>query len=122
MWDAGVDGEEFSEQRPTTNDQRLTERRQFHQIVLRYRLQRFAGFAPGSQAADNDERVESFFPQQMRHPGAGCFARSSTVKINVLIFRKNLDFVFQVIGLDADGILDSRRTSVVIAMAADIDD
>src|SRR5580704_15221721 len=63
---------------------RLAKRRQLHQIVLRHGFQWFAGLAPGSQAADDHERVESFFPQQVRHPGAGRFARSSTVKINVL--------------------------------------
>jgi len=86
----------------------LTERRQFHQIVLRYRLQRFAGLAPGRQSADNDERVESFFPQQVRHPGAGCFARSSTVKINVFVLGKVLDLFLKIAGFDADRVFDPR--------------
>ena len=75
---------------------------QLHQVVLRNRFDRFPGLAPGGQSTDNYERVESFFPQQMRHPGAGRFARSSTVKINVLVLGKVLDFLLQVVRLDAN--------------------
>src|ERR1035438_6394760 len=100
----------------TTNDRRLTttdgsiKRRQLHQIVLRNRLDRLAGLAPGSQSADNHERVESFFPQQVRHPGAGRFARSSTVKIDIFVLGKALDLFVEIIGFDPDGVLDPRRS------------
>src|ERR1035438_6937915 len=112
----------------TTNDRRLTttdgsiKRRQLYQIVLRNRLDRLAGLAPGSQSADNHERVESFFPQQVRHPGAGRFARSSTVKINVLVLGKVLDLFLKIVGLDADRSLDPGSPRVIVAVAADVDD
>ena len=107
---------------PTTNGQRLIKRWQLYQIVLRNRLHRFAGFAPGSQSADNHERVESFFPQQVRHPGAGRFARSSAVEINVLVLGKVLDLFLKIVGLDADRALDPRSSRIVVAVAADVDD
>src|SRR5580693_9293836 len=101
---------------------RLVKRRKFHQIVLRDRFQRFAGLAPGSESADNHERVESFFPQQMRHPGAGRFARSSTVKVNVLVFGKVLDLFLKIVGFDADRAFNSSSPGVVVAVAAHVDD
>src|ERR1700678_1504846 len=96
--------------------QRLAKCRQFYQIVLRNRLQRFAGFAPGCQSADDHERVESFFPQQVRHTGAGGLACSSTVKINVFVFGKVLDLFIKIVGFDADGAFDPGRPSVVVAV------
>src|SRR5437868_2024895 len=81
---------------------RLRKRRKFHQIVLRHRLQRLSHLPPGRQPSDDHERVESFFPQQMRHPGAGRFARSSTVQINVLILGKILDLLFKIVWLNPD--------------------
>jgi hypothetical protein len=89
---------------------RLAKRRQLHQIVLRHGFQWFAGLAPGSQAADDHERVESFFPQQVRHPGAGRFARSSTVKINVLVLGEVLDLFLKIVGLDADRAFNPGRS------------
>ncbi len=81
---------------------RLTKRRQLHQIVLRNRLHRLPGLAPGSQSADNHERAESLFPQHVRHPGAGRFARSSAVQINIFVLGKVLEFLLKIVGLDAD--------------------
>ncbi len=102
--------------------QGLAERRQLHQIILRDRFNWLAGFAPGSKASDNHERVEAFFPKQVRHPGASRFARSSTVEINVFVFGKIFDLLFEVVWLDADGILDAGSAGVVVTMAANIDD
>jgi len=65
---------------------RLAKRRQLHQIIMRHWLERVPGFPPCREPADYDKRVKSSFPQQVRHPGAGRFAHSSTVEINVLIF------------------------------------
>lgn len=78
----------------------LVEGWQLYQIVFGYRFDGFAGFAPRRQAADDHECVEAFFPQQMRHTGAGGLARSSTVEINVLVFGEILDFIFQIIRFD----------------------
>jgi hypothetical protein len=41
----------------------LAERRELYEVILRNRFQRFSGFAPGGEAADDHERVESSFPQ-----------------------------------------------------------
>jgi hypothetical protein len=41
----------------------LVKRRQLYQIILGHRLERLPGFAPGGDSANDDERVESFFPQ-----------------------------------------------------------
>src|ERR1700722_1357802 len=85
----------------------LTKRRQFHQIILRHRLERFPGPAPGRESADDHERVESFCPQHVRHPGAGRFACSSTVETDVLVLRQVFDLFLKSIGLDANRVLDS---------------
>ncbi len=61
-----------------------------------------AGLAPCRQTADNHKRVETFLLQQMRHPGAGRFARSSTVKVNVLVLGQILDLLLEIVRLDAD--------------------
>src|SRR5919197_247636 len=60
----------------------LRKRRQLHQILPRHRFNRLPGLAPRRQTTHDNERIESFFPQQMRHPGAGRFARPSPVEIN----------------------------------------
>ena len=95
---------------------------QFHQIILGDGFERLPGLAPGGEPADDHERVEPFFPQQMRHPGAGRFACSSTVEVNVFIFRKSLDLFFEIVGFDADRTFDALRSDVVVAVAAHVDD
>ena len=120
MCSFAIDGILQAELRKTTTA--LAERRQFHQIVLRNRLQRFAGFAPGRQSADYHERVESFFPQQVRHTGAGGLACSSAVKINVFVLGESLDLFLKIIRLNADRAFNPRRARVVIAVTADVDD
>jgi len=91
-----------------------------HQIVARHDFHRFAGLAPRRQTADDYERVESFFPQHMRHTGAGGFAQSSTVKIDIFILRQPLDFFVEVVWLNANGSLHAGRTGIVVAVAANI--
>ena len=63
----------------------LRERRQLYEVTRGYRLERLACLLPGSHPAHDNERVESLFPELQRHPGAGRFACSSTVDINVFI-------------------------------------
>ena len=104
-------------QRPSRG---LVESGQLDEIVLGNRLQVSPRLAPGSESADDHERAKSFFPQQMRHPGAGCFAHSSTVEVKVFVLREVLDFLLQVIGLDADGANDSLGSRVVITVAANV--
>jgi hypothetical protein len=100
---------------------RTAERWEMHQIGLRDRLRGFPGLAPCCQAAHDDKRVESLLAEQMRHTGAGGFALSSTVEVNVFVLWEGLDFVGKVIGLDANGALDSRGAGIVVAMAAHVD-
>src|SRR5882672_1531218 len=67
------------------SDHYLTERRQLHEIGWGDGLDGLSRLTPCGQAADQDERVESFFPQHVRHPGAGRFAYSSAVEIHVFV-------------------------------------
>src|SRR5712671_4057148 len=78
------------------------ERWQLHKVIQGNRLRRLSGFAPGSQSADDHERVEAFFPQQVRHPGAGRFARSSTVQIYIFVLGQALDLFLKIVGFDSD--------------------
>jgi hypothetical protein len=41
----------------------LAKRRQPYQVVLGDGLQGLSGLAPGGETADDDERIEAFFPQ-----------------------------------------------------------
>jgi hypothetical protein len=45
-----------------------------NQIILGDGLYFVAGLSPSRQSTDDYKRVESLFPQQMRHPGACAFA------------------------------------------------
>lgn len=56
-----------------------------NQVIVRHGFNWLAGFAPCAQAANNYERIEALFPQQVRHPGARNFAYSSTVDVNVFV-------------------------------------
>jgi hypothetical protein len=69
---------------------------------MRDALYGISGFAPGSQASDDHENFESQLLQLLRHTGAGGFALSSTVEINLLILGEILDFFNQVVGFEAD--------------------
>src|SRR5215471_15377732 len=101
---------------------RLTECWQLHQIILRDRLKVAAGFAPGSQTANDDECLESLVPQYVRHPGARGFARSSTVEVNILVLWEVLNLLLKVIGLDPNRSPDPLGANVVIPVAANVDD
>ncbi len=100
----------------------LTECGQLDQVVFRDYFHRLASLTPSRQSADDYERVEAFFPQQVRHPGAGRFARSSAIQINIFVAGKVLDFFLKIVGLNANGVLDARSAGIIIAVAADIDD
>ena len=56
----------------------------------------------------------------MRHPGAGPFALSSTVDIDVLSLRQQLDFLVQIIWFDANRSPDPRGAGIVVAMASHV--
>ncbi len=99
----------------------LVECRQLHQVVVGHRLKRFSGFPPGRKSADDDKRVEAFFPQLQRHPGAGRFALSSTVQIDIFAGRKVFQFLGKIVGFETNRTFDSLRFGIVVAMAADVD-
>src|SRR6266853_3509252 len=58
----------------------------------------------------------------VRHPGAGRFACSSAVEIDILFPGKILDLLLQVVGLDANRALDPLGAGIVVPVAANIDD
>jgi hypothetical protein len=57
-----------------------------------------------------------------RHTGAGGFACSSAVEINLSILGEVLDFFDEIIGFDADGSGNALRVGVIVAVAADVGD
>ena len=79
------------------------------------------GFFPRRDSTYDDERVESLISQLQRHPGAGRFAGSSAVKINVLIFGDGLELFREIIGLDAHGSADTFGVGIVVAVTTDIE-
>jgi hypothetical protein len=98
------------------------EHREFDQIVVRHGFERMSRLTPSLQTAGDDERLESLFLQEMRHPGAGRFARSSTVEINLLILGQVLDLFQQVVGFEPDGPRNALRVCVVVAVAPHVCD
>lgn len=100
---------------------RATESREVHEVGLRDGLNRFTGLTPSCEATNDDKRVESLLAQQMRHTGAGGFALSSTVEVDVFILRKIFDLVGEVVGLEANRAWDSGGAGVVVAVAAHVD-
>ena len=99
---------------------RAAEGGKVHEIGLRDRLDGLTGLAPGGQTTHDDKRVETLLAQQMRHTGAGGFALSSAVEVDVFVFRKSFDFVGEVIGLEANRALDPRGAGVVVTVTAHI--
>ena len=100
----------------------LAESWQLDQVVVGNSLHRVSGLAPGAQAAGDDEDFESELLQLARHPGAGGFAQSSTVEINLSLLGQVLDFFNQVVGFNADRSGNALGVGIVVAVAADIGD
>jgi hypothetical protein len=96
--------------------------RKLDYVLVRHGFERMSSLAPCAQTAGDDERLESLLLQEVRHPGAGRFARSSTVEINLSILGQVLEFFLKVVGFDADGSCNALRVGIVVAMAADIGD
>src|ERR1035437_3212997 len=57
----------------------------------------------------------------MRHPGAGRFAQSGAVQVDVFVMGEALDLLLQVVGFDANGPLDACGAGVVVPMTANVD-
>ena len=92
-----------------------------HKISRGHRLHGVAGLTPRGQASNDHERVESLFPQQVRHTGAGGFALSSTVEIDVFVLGERFDLIRKVIRLDSNRASDASSAWVVVAVAAHVD-
>ena len=80
----------------------LSKRGQLHKIIAGYGFSGMTSFSPSRESAHQHKGIESFFPQQVRHPGAGRFAHSSTVNVDIFIFGKVLDFFGQIVRFEAD--------------------
>jgi hypothetical protein len=80
----------------------LTEGGQLHQVVGWHGFYRLASFAPGAQPSLNHERPKARLPEYQRHTGAGGFARSSAIDIDVLVLGKGIEFCLQPIGFYAN--------------------
>ncbi len=72
------------------------------QVVVGDRLERFPRLTPGRKATHNNECIEPFFPQQVRHTGAGSFPCSSAIDVNILVPGESFQFFGQVIRLDTN--------------------
>jgi hypothetical protein len=98
----------------------LAEGWQLQQIIFWDLLNRLSGFAPSRESSGDDKGAKALFSQKPRHTGAGGFARSSTVKINVLVVREVVQFFSQLIRLDANGARNPLSAGIVISMAAHV--
>jgi hypothetical protein len=98
----------------------LGKSRQLYQIVLGHRFHWLPGCPPCPQPADDHVRIEPMFSEQVRHPGACAFARSSTVQIYLPILRKVLNLLLEIVRFNPDRPLDALGISVVVAVTADI--
>jgi len=95
---------------------------QLYEVTRGHRLQRLPCFLPRRYPPNDDERIEALFSQLQRHPGAGGFAGSSTVEVDVLVFGNGLEFLGKIVGFDADGSLDAFRPGIIVAVTADVED
>jgi len=91
------------------------------EIAFRHCFNGVACLAPGCQATDNHEGVETLFSEEVRHTGARCFAQSSAVEVDVFVFRKLSNFDRQIVGLNSNRPPDPRSAGVVISVTADVD-
>jgi hypothetical protein len=98
------------------------EGREMYQIALRNHFHWLTRFPPGGQTTGNNKSVESLLPQEIRHTGAGSFALSSTVKIDVLVLGKPHDFPREVIWLDSNRSPDPSSAGIIVTMAAYVDE
>ena len=91
-------------------------------VVVRHGFERMSCLAPCPQTTGDDKRLETLFVQEMRHPGASRFTRSSTVEINLSILGQVLDLFLEFVGFDADGSRNALGGRVVVAVAAHVGD
>jgi hypothetical protein len=104
-----------------STDRMSTKGRKMHEVVLRHRFDRVPGFAPGCQATDDHEGVETLFSEEVRHTGARGFALSSAVEVDVFVFRKPSNFDREIVGLNPNRPPDPVGTGVVVTVTADVD-
>src|SRR3984957_12491924 len=77
-------------------------------------FQGVAGSAPGGEAADDDEGVETILAEEVRDSGAGGFAAAGAVEGHVFVSGEMFYFVAEIIGLDAN------RAGAVVSVAAHV--
>jgi hypothetical protein len=94
--------------------------RQLDDIIAGHGFHRLPCLSPCAQSTGDHEHLESFFLQQMRHPGARGFACSSAVEINLPLLGKVLDLLLETIGLDANRSGNALGVGIVISVAAHI--
>lgn len=70
---------------------------QLHQVIMGDDLHWLSGFSPSRETALNDKRIETFFPELQRHPGAGRFACSSAIQIDVFFRSQGFEFLGKII-------------------------
>src|ERR1700679_3254207 len=75
---------------------------QVDDVGLRDSFQGVAGSAPGGEAADDDESVETILAQEVRDAGAGSFAAAGAVEIHVPVSREMFYLVAEIVGLDSN--------------------
>jgi hypothetical protein len=100
----------------------LAEGWQLDEVVVGNSFEGVSGFAPGTEASGDDEYFEPELLELLRHTGAGGFALSSTVEINLLILGEVLDFFDEIVGFDTNRTGDAFGVGIVIAVAADVGD
>ena len=83
-------------------------------------LQGVAGFAPGGEAADDDEGVESIDAEQVGDAGAGGFAAAGAVEIHVFVSGEMFYFVAEIVGLDANRAGNTHGAGAVVSVAAHV--
>jgi hypothetical protein len=99
-----------------------TESRQMYQIALRNHLHWLTRFSPSCQTTGDDKSVEPLLSQEIRHTGAGSFALSSTVKIDILVLGKPHDFPREVVWLDSNRSPDPSSAGIIVTVAAYVDE
>src|ERR1700723_1595155 len=83
-------------------------------------FQGVAGSAPGGEAADDNEGVETILAEEVRDTGAGGFAAAGAVEGHVFVSGEMFYFVAEIIGLDANRAGNAHGAGAVVSGAAHV--
>src|SRR5258708_20852948 len=89
----------------------LGESREFDQVGCGDLLYRVASFAPGGQTSSDDEGAEAVLSEYQRHTGAGSFALSSAIDVDVFVLGESFQFFGELVRFHSDGSRDPRATA-----------